>query len=145
MGATPVLHQTAVSAPSSATPDQLCMHVSGIRSSSTTQTPMLQYALPVHCMWLCCLPCQAYLTQRGFSTTPPDTAADSCAAAGGSASPGSIHLYYDAAIVGSGAGGGVTAAVLAAAGLKVLVLEKSSWKRSKGSLGVACAWAGMGF
>lgn len=71
---------------------------------------------------------QAYLTKRGFSTTPQNS---STAAQNGS-SAGSIHLYYDAVIVGSGAGGGVTAAVLAAAGLRVLVLEKSSWVRSKG-------------
>jgi hypothetical protein len=123
----------------------------------------------------CCVPCQAYLTKRGFSTTTPDTAADispsgsttpdaaadSCAtaaasSAAGSSPPGSIDLYYDAVIVGSGAGGGVTAAVLAAAGLRVLVLEKSSWKRSKGSvviwlclcwhlLVLVMGWDGMGW
>lgn len=67
---------------------------------------------------------QAYLSKRGFSTLSADQHIIS--------SSGSIHLCYDAVIVGSGAGGGVTAAVLAAAGLKVLVLEKSSWVRSTG-------------
>lgn len=82
---------------------------------------------------------QAYLTKRGFNTVPSDTAPANGHAVQhgeGSAYPGSstptIHLHYDAVIVGSGAGGGVTAAVLAAAGLRVLVLEKSAWTSIKG-------------
>lgn len=43
-----------------------------------------------------------------------------------------VELHYDAVIAGSGAGGGVTAAVLAAAGLRVLVLEQSSWVKRDG-------------
>lgn len=76
---------------------------------------------------------QAYLSKRGFSTAPAAAAGQSSSTAG-SSDAGSIHLYYDAVIAGSGAGGGVTAAVLAAAGLRVLVLEKSSWVRSKGEV-----------
>lgn len=76
---------------------------------------------------------QAYLNKRGFSTAEQGAALNGSSGNAGSAADGSsIHLCYDAVIVGSGAGGGVTAAVLAAAGLKVLVLEKSSWVRSKG-------------
>lgn len=90
------------------------------------------------------LPLQAYLTKRGFSTTPHNggTAVNGNGVhagntqvskqSSGTAAGDGLHLYYDAVIVGSGAGGGVTAAVLAAAGLRVLVLEKSSWVRSKG-------------
>lgn len=76
---------------------------------------------------------QAYLSKRGFSTAPAAAAGQGSSTVG-SSDAGSIHLYYDAVIAGSGAGGGVTAAVLAAAGLRVLVLEKSSWVRSKGEV-----------
>lgn len=43
------------------------------------------------------------------------------------------HLVVkcDAVIVGSGAGGGVTAAVLTAAGLRVVVLEKAGFVTAK--------------
>jgi hypothetical protein len=92
------------------------------------------------CVSVCCactrLSLQAYLSKRGFSTVPTAAAGQDTSSAGSSSSSdaGSIHLYYDAVIVGSGAGGGVTAAVLAAAGMRVLVLEKSSWVRSKGEV-----------
>jgi hypothetical protein len=101
------------------------------------------------CALALCLSLQAYLSKRGFSTTPQaqDNVANGDGAhadtaqvlqqSSSAAASNRQHLYYDAVIVGSGAGGGVTAAVLAAAGLRVLVLEKSSWVRSTGEeLGV---------
>eukprot|EP00775_Hariotina_reticulata_P007933 gene7933-8129_t len=76
---------------------------------------------------------QAYLSKKGFSTVDVDSIITK-----GKSAPQDVpdqrrmvELDYDAVIVGSGAGGGVTAALLAAAGMRVLVLEKSSWVRSK--------------
>jgi len=40
--------------------------------------------------------------------------------------PCQLDLYFDAVVIGSGAGGGVAAAQLAAAGMRVLVVEKGS-------------------
>lgn len=42
----------------------------------------------------------------------------------------SLVVHCDAVVIGSGAGGGAAAAVLAEAGLKVVVVEKSSWQRA---------------
>jgi heterodisulfide reductase subunit A-like polyferredoxin len=99
--------------------------------------------MTVDCL-MCCV--QAYLAKRGFllASAAATAAADATTAAGnqqgctgsepatGNHSSSSIELCYDAVIIGSGAGGGVTAALLAAAGMKVLVLEKAGWVKRKG-------------
>lgn len=84
---------------------------------------------------------QAYLSKRGFLTAPATHTATSTAEHSNSNSrscpSAAVTLYYDAVVVGSGAGGGVSAALLSAAGMKVLVLEKASWVRSQG------VWSGI--
>ena len=70
---------------------------------------------------------QAYLERRGFQTGA-GPAAEAQLPRDGRV----VQLHYDAVVVGSGPGGGVTAALLSAAGMRVLVLEKSGWVRRKG-------------
>jgi hypothetical protein len=78
----------------------------------------------------------AYLRRRGFQVD------DDASAAG---APGAAAvLQADAVIVGSGAGGGVAAAQLAAAGMRVVVLEKGSWKRMDGARRCRGVWRRRG-
>ncbi|KAI8471477.1 MAG: hypothetical protein J3K34DRAFT_520556 [Monoraphidium minutum] len=60
---------------------------------------------------------RALLERRGFRV------------GGGGEGGAGWWVEADAVVVGSGAGGGVAAAALAGAGLRVVVLEKGSWKR----------------
>ncbi len=69
---------------------------------------------------------RGYLQRRGFKVADE----------GSDLGQGVVaEIQADAVVVGSGAGGGVAAAQLAAAGLKVVVLEKGSWKRMQGEEG----------
>ncbi len=73
---------------------------------------------------------RGYLQRRGFKVADE----------GSDLGQGVVaEIQADAVVVGSGAGGGVAAAQLAAAGLKVVVLEKGSWKRMQGE-----EWGGGG-
>lgn len=90
-----------------------------------------------------------YLRRRGFalagapsgaSSGASDSGSDADGGAGAGAGTGAAaeapavaEIVADAVVVGSGAGGGVAAAQLAAAGLRVVVLEKATWKRMQGA------------